>query len=97
MNSDLITACGVRARREDLCDEIKNLTGKTRQSIPTEAFRNAGWIWGGAEPRPQNAYRLFRKEHCLEDVPGDVDVWIFAEFRYKLYINGKFVVENKLS
>ncbi|MCF7837986.1 MAG: hypothetical protein K9N49_05090 [Candidatus Marinimicrobia bacterium] len=52
---------------------------------------NARWIWSGADPRPINTFRLFRREFELEQVPESADVLAFAEFRYKLYVNGRFV------
>ncbi|MCM8761850.1 MAG: hypothetical protein NC929_00835, partial [Candidatus Omnitrophica bacterium] len=51
----------------------------------------AKWIWGGDNPRPVNSYRYFRKEFSLKEIPESAEIIIFAEFRYKLYINGRFI------
>jgi hypothetical protein len=58
---------------------------------PISGLGAARWIWGGDNPRPINAFRLFRREFTLEEIPERAELWAFAEFRYKLYINGKFV------
>jgi len=50
----------------------------------------AKWIWGEL-PRKINEFRLFRREFELESIPEKSELWAFAEFRYKLYINGSFV------
>ena len=52
---------------------------------------NAKWIWGGRDPRPVNAFRLFRLEFDLADSPAETEAWCFAEARYKLFVNGRFV------
>jgi len=52
---------------------------------------DAKWIWAGENPRPINAFRLFRREFEIEKIPDRTELFIFAEFRYKLYINGKFI------
>ena len=51
----------------------------------------ARWIWGGPAPRLINTFRLFRREFELAHLPGTADLLAFAEFRYKLYVNGRFV------
>ncbi|GEM_PF-4061187 len=50
----------------------------------------AKWIWG-EPPRKINEFRLFRREFALETIPEKAELWCFAEFRYKLYVNGSFV------
>ncbi len=49
------------------------------------------WIWGGVDPRPINVFRLYRREFEMERVPETAELLAFAEFRYKLYVNGHFV------
>ena len=64
------------------------------QGAPVDVALNLGsarWIWGGAVPRPMNAFRLFRREFDLQHIPAKAEVLAYAEFRYKLYLNGKFV------
>lgn len=52
---------------------------------------DAMWIWGGGDPRPVNSYRLFRREFSVRRLPQSVSAWCYAEFRYKLFVNGCFV------
>jgi hypothetical protein len=56
-----------------------------------QTFQNCTWIWGGDNPRPINQFRLFRREFEISDPNAKYDIWIGAEFRYKLFINGEFV------
>lgn len=51
----------------------------------------AAWIWGGNDPRPMNEFRLFRREFDLRHLSGEARITIFAEFRYRLHVNGVFV------
>ena len=51
----------------------------------------AKWIWSKINPRPVNCFRLFRKEFILENNFNNADILVFAEWRYKLYINGEFI------
>lgn len=52
---------------------------------------HARWIWGGRDPRPVNAFRLFRRDFTLGEIPTPTEAWCFAEARHKLYVNGQFV------
>jgi len=56
-----------------------------------DKLRAGRWIWGGKDPRRMNTFRLFRREFELAGLPAKAELWCFAEFRYKLYINGRFV------
>jgi len=52
---------------------------------------NAKWIWGGEDPRPINSYRFFRREFYINNASQDAEITIYAEYRYRLFINGEFV------
>jgi alpha-L-rhamnosidase len=51
----------------------------------------AKWIWYPSSRCLQNTVVLFRKEFTLEQIPESIIGWIFADSRYKLYINGQYV------
>lgn len=51
----------------------------------------AKWIWYPCDRTLQNTFVQFRKEFELESTPDEAEVWILADSRYKLYVNGKFV------
>ncbi|OHB45572.1 MAG: hypothetical protein A2Y13_10535 [Planctomycetes bacterium GWC2_45_44] len=57
---------------------------------------NCTWIWGGDNPRPINEFRLFRREFVLDYKSTNAEVWAFAEFRYKMFINGQFVATGPM-
>ena len=64
---------------------------ETGQRSLAAQLTGARWIWGGFSPRPINIFRLFRREFTLAVPPASAELTIFAEFRYKLFINGRFV------
>lgn len=75
---------------ESITQKDKNWNMNTSDRITMSG--KATWIWGGKDPRPLNAFRLFRHEFDINNnVPESVELWCFAEARYKLYINGQFV------
>jgi hypothetical protein len=51
----------------------------------------AKWIWYPSERTLQNSVFLFRKKIQLDRKPSLAAGWIFADSRYKLYINGEYV------
>jgi hypothetical protein len=66
-------------------------TRRSERARLSEELRAARWIWGGPAPRRINEFRLFRRDFSLAELPETAEVLAFAEFRYKLYINGRFV------
>lgn len=52
---------------------------------------NAKWIWATGAGKVQNAYYYFRKCFTLDDRPEGYRLYITADTRYHLSINGKFV------
>jgi len=66
------------------------LNQKEKSALPMKPV-GATWIWGGKDPRPLSAFRLFRREFDVDSLPKSVTLRCFAESRYKLYINGEFI------
>jgi len=66
-------------------------TTMLQETVIADKLDGAKWVWGGKDPRKENAYRFFRKEFDLADVPETAEVWAYAESKYKLYVNGRFV------
>ncbi|MCL2639571.1 MAG: hypothetical protein FWD53_01875, partial [Phycisphaerales bacterium] len=49
------------------------------------------WIWPmECDPKKPNTYALFRREFVVDD-PKGTKIFISADTRYKLYVNGKCV------
>ncbi|MCL2645945.1 MAG: family 78 glycoside hydrolase catalytic domain [Phycisphaerales bacterium] len=49
------------------------------------------WIWlTGCDPRKENTYALFRREFSVGETK-EVRVFISADTKYRLYVNGKFI------
>ncbi len=57
----------------------------------TAALAGARWMWGGADPRPLNGWRMFRRVFTLDRAPTRMTLSMFAEARYKVWINGRRV------
>jgi alpha-L-rhamnosidase len=51
----------------------------------------ARWIWSDAEGHEQNVYYYFRKVVDLQAEPTGHRIFISADTRYQLFINGRFV------
>ena len=60
----------------------------TTPDTAAEALADAKWIWAGTDPRPVNAFALFRREFDIAAVPAKADLLIYSEWRYRLYVNG---------
>ena len=52
---------------------------------------NAHWVWAAGDGREKNAYYYFRRDVHLDQVPQDARIFITADTRYLLFINGKRV------
>jgi len=57
---------------------------------PSHTWR-AHWIWANDGGHIKNSYYYFRKEFGLDKLDGGFKLYITAETRYQLYLNGKFV------
>lgn len=51
----------------------------------------ARWIWEPGDPKAPNAYCYFRKEFNLEELSSICRVFVAADTRFQLFINGRFV------
>ena len=55
-------------------------------------FRNARWIWSAEAPSPlPGTFVLFRKEFSIGKKPMSCAGRIFADTRYRLFVNGRRV------
>ena len=54
----------------------------------------AEWIWIKGEESPKNFYLCLRKPFELDNRPKKAVVFVSADSRYKLYINGKFIARG---
>jgi alpha-L-rhamnosidase len=53
----------------------------------------AKWIWPSGDAGKANA-ACFRKEIELADAPTQVNAWMTADIKYRLYVNGRLVVRG---
>jgi len=53
----------------------------------------ARWVWvgGGSDGSRKNLYADFRRTFHLEELPGKAEIFISADSRYVLWVNGKYV------
>jgi hypothetical protein len=51
-------------------------------------------IWVSPEARPQSAFVAFRKRFFLTDTPSRAKIYLFADVRYMLWINGQYVLRG---
>jgi len=51
----------------------------------------ARWIWAEGDGHAKNAYYYFRKPFTLEHEPGEARLFISADTRYLLFVNGSLV------
>jgi len=51
---------------------------------------SAKWIWGrGSDPQEFNRYQVFRKSFTADPFQGTTKLYITADSRYVLYLNGE--------
>jgi len=51
-------------------------------------------IWAAPDAKLQSAFVAFRKRFSLADVPAKANLHIFADVRYMLWINGRYVLRG---
>ncbi len=61
---------------ENFSNDYRNWTGK--------------WIWGQDKIIQKNVYYFFRKQFNLRNVPNAAQIYITADTKYKLYVNGTY-------
>lgn len=50
---------------------------------------HANWIWLSQKTRTRNIFGLFRGKFRAEDLLGKFELWITADSRYEVYLNGE--------
>jgi hypothetical protein len=51
-------------------------------------------IWAPADAKVQSAFVAFRKQFSLSTAPTQAELYIFADVRYMLWINGQYVLRG---
>ncbi len=51
-------------------------------------------IWSSAENKLTTGYTVFRKSFVLKSIPQQAEIKLFADARYLLWINGKYVLRG---
>jgi len=65
---------------------------KNTQFEPQEQHAwHAKWIWDASDGREKNAWKRFRREFTIDQVPDTAELRITADTRYAVWINGTFV------
>lgn len=72
--------CASIATAGDLADE-----GKAARRL------DASFVWTRAEPPGKQEYAVFRRAFDLDQAPAEATLRIFADVRYVLWINGRYV------
>lgn len=49
------------------------------------------WIWTEGDPSPRNSYTYFRKEFEMGGSEKDAKLYLTADSRYQVWVNGRFV------
>jgi alpha-L-rhamnosidase len=75
--------------RSYVIPKTSNLSFKTY--TPLLNLSPAKWIWYPSQRTLQNSVFLFRKTIILDTLPGSAKGWIFADSRYRLYVNGTYL------
>lgn len=64
----------------------------TQGTAQTTRAWTAQWIWDQPDgPGQKNAYTYFRKRIQLDSVPAEAGLYIAADSRYQLFVNGTYV------
>jgi hypothetical protein len=63
----------------------------TIHGFPRSRKWKAKWIWAPVDGREKNVYYRFRKEHTLGEPAHAYRLYIAADTRYQLFINGELV------
>ena len=70
------------------------------KGISTRHHWQGKWIWGVDDGKQENSFYYFRKEFEIEDLDDflkeDTKLFISADTRYQLYLNGTFLGEGSL-
>lgn len=82
--STLASALGLRAEVE-LLDQIPDEVGQNLQQQ---------MIWATPDARLQSAFVAFRKCFSLPGAPAQAKLYLFADVRYMLWINGRYVLRG---
>lgn len=54
------------------------------------------WIWSSDKGKEKNTYYYFRKEFNLKKLPDKIKLYITADSRYRLFINGKMIGQGSI-
>ena len=71
------------------CGSVKKKMKSITASNNPES--SASFVWLGAGGRERNRFVLFRRNVFIDEVPASVDLHLFADSRYRLRVNGRFV------
>lgn len=59
--------------------------------FPTTRKWNAKWIWDAQNATSKNIFYYFRKKFNLTETSSEMNLFVAADTRYMLYINGEYV------
>lgn len=55
------------------------------------AASGAAWIWSDRADRPYNNFVCFRRQIDVTETPRQAELWITADSRYEVYVNGQWI------
>jgi len=67
--------------------------GKVNKAQPLSDVQQA-MIWSSADNKPASGYTVFRKTFEVKNAPQAAQIKLFADARYLLWINGKYVLRG---